>query len=233
MRELRNVSKLRQQAKVRTRWRNLSYFAWSGPRLAGALRSLPGEPTVAHFRRLRELWGNPSAADPTLLMEVWERTKESRCVLECGTGLTTLVIAGALSRRGGGQYLSIDHDNYWASTTRRKMARAKVDPVGVSHSPLADFGTHDWYSVSLEAIARLAPTVIVCDGPPREVRGGRYGLIPCLAPVLEECTILLDDANRQGEQDIIKRWEAEFSVEVSYTDTPGEKRFACIAFRPG
>ncbi len=58
------------------------------------------------------------------------------------------------------------------------------------------------------------------DGPPayeEEIKYSRYPAVPYfLQQLAEDFTIILDDANRQGEQEIIQRWqkllEREFEI---------------------
>ncbi|MHC4846180.1 MAG: hypothetical protein ACYTCU_08465, partial [Planctomycetota bacterium] len=61
------------------------------------------------------------------------------------------------------------------------------------------------------------------DGPPGDTRGGRYGLFPLMGGRLAPgCVLLLDDAEREGEQDVARRWETAWgaSLEVLGTAKP-------------
>jgi hypothetical protein len=57
--------------------------------------------------------------------------------------------------------------------------------------------------------------MIVIDGPPAyEVskEKARYPALPFIYSMLSDrCSIFLDDADREGEKEIIRRWEEEFS----------------------
>lgn len=56
-------------------------------------------------------------------------------------------------------------------------------------------------------------TLVICDGPPGSIRGGRYGLVPIMKERLKPgCVILLDDAAREQEQTIAGKWEAELGA---------------------
>jgi hypothetical protein len=59
--------------------------------------------------------------------------------------------------------------------------------------------------------------------------GGRYGLLPELRPSMAaDCVILLDDASRDGEQEVLKRWTEEHHV-THYLDGAA-KPFAVVEF---
>ena len=55
--------------------------------------------------------------------------------------------------------------------------------------------------------------LVICDGPPGNTIGGRYGLIPVMRTRLSKGTlILLDDASRPDEQNIAERWRQELNA---------------------
>jgi len=55
--------------------------------------------------------------------------------------------------------------------------------------------------------------LVVCDGPPADTPGGRYGLVPVMREHLSRgCVILLDDAEREHERTIALRWQTELST---------------------
>ena len=61
-----------------------------------------------------------------------------------------------------------------------------------------------------------------CDGPPGKTLGGRYGLLPVLGDRLPAgSVILLDDATRSGEAEVLRRWTTEARMEVSMRESAG------------
>ena len=55
--------------------------------------------------------------------------------------------------------------------------------------------------------------LVVCDGPPGTIQGGRYGLMPVMGEYLRpDCRILLDDTNRRKEKELIERWAGEMKL---------------------
>jgi hypothetical protein len=61
--------------------------------------------------------------------------------------------------------------------------------------------------------------LVVCDGPPGSTKGGRFGLVPIMRERLEPgCVILLDDASREQELAIARRWEAEIGASFEILD---------------
>jgi len=64
-------------------------------------------------------------------------------------------------------------------------------------------------------------SLIVCDGPPGNSKGGRYGLLPIFGDrMTPETRILLDDADRPGEQEVLDRWKQEAHLNVEMRKAP-------------
>jgi len=143
-------------------------------------------------------------------------------VLECGSGLSTLLLAAAAARHGG-RVTSLEHVSDWAERVRNELKRYGLSRTAVPLvAPLRTYGPYTWY----DATSVVGPfAAVVCDGPPSTTPGGRYGLLPVMGPRLAPgCRILLDDAARLEEQEILRRWRRERGA--TYRIFEGEKPFA-------
>jgi hypothetical protein len=152
-------------------------------------------------------WGNEAwSGAPELLQCCIQQALVSRGpVLECGSGLTTLLV-GAVVQQTGSQLWSLEHLPEWADRVAVYLQKFSIDAVHLCVAPLADLGDYQWYSPPLEAKS-VRFGLVVCDGPPSSTEGGRYGLLPVMCRSLAQgCVILLDDAEREDEQAIVRRW---------------------------
>jgi hypothetical protein len=173
---------------------------------------IPEAPLVA---RLVRGWENEAwSADVPLLTGLLEwLPRSSGTILECGSGLSTLVL-GTLARISGRRVLSLEHDPQWAARVERDLPQDLRATIDVCVTPIRNYGEFDWYS--LDGV-RLPSDIgfVLCDGPPGSTRGGRYGLGPVLMPLLAPgCIVLLDDTRRASEQDIMNQWCAQFGAAV-------------------
>jgi hypothetical protein len=92
----------------------------------------------------------------------------------------------------------------------RPLKQFGIDSVQLCVAPLASYGEYDWYAPPPEVMSERF-SLVVCDGPPSQTRGGRYGLVPVMnSRFVDDCVILLDDAERGTEQAIALRWAEEF-----------------------
>jgi hypothetical protein len=172
-------------------------------------------PTKAQIERLVRAWDNESwsATAPFLIGMLDWLPRTSGAIIECGSGLSTLVLAAALVR-GDRTLLSLEHDRSWVELMRTRLPQRTRSFVTVALSPLKSYGGFDWYSLPT---AQLPTRIgfVVCDGPPGLTRGGRYGLAPVLKDRLAPgCIVLLDDTHRSDERAILHRWRAELNGEV-------------------
>ena len=132
-------------------------------------------------------------------------------ILECGCGLSTIVL-GALTRGTGRKLYSLEHLEEWANPVRRELAALHFDHVEVIVAPLRDFGSYWWYDLEATRLPRNIDLVF-CDGPPGTTPNGRVGLLDRVGDRLApHAQIVLDDAARDGEQEAIRIWTQRFGV---------------------
>jgi hypothetical protein len=211
---LRARSALREWQRKRQRSRALE-------RGIEALRRQPdGSDDI--WQDLAHGWGG-WAANPELLAAAAAAARSGTGpVLECGSGLTTLVLATVSG--AGSQVWSLEHDPRWYDLTSQALRHFGLE-ANLLHAPLRDYGDFEWYDVDAYALPRFS--VVICDGPPNSTRGGRYGLVPVLGDRLApDCIVLLDDADRLAEQEVLRRWSSEASL--SYEIRRGDRAFAVL-----
>ena len=179
-------------------------------RLRAGLR--PGPAVIAQLVRA---WGNEAwSADAPFLRAMLDwLPRTSGSIAECGSGLSTLLLASALARTDR-RVVSFEHDPMWAARIKDALPERLRSRVEVSLTPLQSYGDFDWYSVGRVS---LPPAIgfVVCDGPPGSTRGGRYGVVPVLKERFAPgCILLLDDTQRPQERLIMKRWCSEMAATV-------------------
>ncbi|HEU0199408.1 MAG TPA: hypothetical protein VFR86_03145 [Burkholderiaceae bacterium] len=175
------------------------------------LLCLPPEAELPHAlaRQLLQGWANETMSPSAeYLQAVWRHAARTPGpILECGSGLTTLVLGVAARAQGRGVW-SLEHDRFWARTIRAALQRYGVDGVRVCLAPLRNYGAFSWYDPQCALPADFS--LVLCDGPPGTTPGGRYGLMPVLGLNLRRgCVVLLDDATRVGEQAVLAQWQRE------------------------
>ena len=197
----------------------LSYIFNQGMRDLARLQ--PGEmPSRELLKKLRLGWDNQGFdAKLDYLEEIIKRAIVTEgTVLECGSGLTTLVL-GQLAGRRNVQTWSLEHNPDWYRRVSSAIARNHVPGVNLCLAPLREYDNCKWYDPPLaEMPAKF--NLVICDGPPILANGGRYGLLPTLGNRLEcGAVILFDDARKPGQPEVLRRWESEFGVSVELRET--------------
>ncbi|MCZ6587520.1 MAG: class I SAM-dependent methyltransferase [Alphaproteobacteria bacterium] len=101
------------------------------------------------------------------------RAHRPREILECGTGISTVVLAQALrdnaSEDGGtpGRVTSMEDDADWYRTARARLPDAVADIVEIVHSPKADGFFKCFRGVCYETLPDRPYDFVFSDGPDR------------------------------------------------------------------
>lgn len=155
-------------------------------------------------------------------------------VVECSSGMSTVVLAACMRNAGKGRIYSLEHDEYYAKKTRALLELHKLsDWATVLDAPLVSTRLGDWsgswYDIkSLPEGLRI--DMLVIDGPPDTLGAlARYPALPQLYGKLENnAVVYLDDANRESEKQVIKRWLREYSDLESVEGIECEKGCALL-----
>lgn len=165
--------------------------------------------------------------------------KRPNCIVELGSGISTVLCASATRANGAGHVFSFDHDADFLESTRALLEQHGLsDRVTLAHAPLTPFPLADdrflWYSIA--SFSDLPPIdLVVVDGPPQHDNPSplvRYPALPALFDKLAlGATIVLDDADREQERAVIAGWLATYPL--LRLETPStEKGAALLQLRP-
>ncbi|HEX7294662.1 MAG TPA: hypothetical protein VF251_02840 [Pyrinomonadaceae bacterium] len=147
-------------------------------------------------------------------------------ILECGSGLTTLLLGQVAGRRNV-QTWSLEHNFLWYQRVASALRRHQIDGVNLCPSPLRNYDGFNWYDPPLGGMPSKF-SLVICDGPPDLANGGRYGLLPILGSRLKKgAVILFDDVKEPGQPEVLRRWSAEYGVRVELRETE-EVSFAVV-----
>jgi len=144
--------------------------------------------------------------------------KRPRWVLEAGSGLSTVLTAQALEMLGSpGHIISLEHDETWLDRSRAMLSDHGIGHrAEIIHAPLVPTKVGEevfqWYDLSAVDLPDEIQFIFV-DGPPQATGLlARYPVLPLLYSRLSEGGVLLmDDAARSDERQIVERWKQEFS----------------------
>lgn len=152
------------------------------------------------------------AGSPDFLLKVAQTARALRpgTVLECSSGVSTLVLARCLQLQGHGHVYSLEHEAEYAAKTRCLLEEHGLTSFAtVVHAPLVQRdGFSPWYDES-KLPSTLPPVdLLVIDGPPAALaEQARYPALPRLIDRLApSVTVMLDDAGRPDELALVKRW---------------------------
>ncbi len=154
-------------------------------------------------------WGNEGwSALGEYLHACIDQTRESNGpILECGSGLSTILL-GIICQETDNRLWTLEHDQKWADKVKSILEKHKIDSVHLCVAPLINYGDFSWYTPPTDSMPKNF-SLVICDGPPGDTPGGRYGLLPVMKDhFTQSCVILLDDGARQDEKSIAERWSS-------------------------
>lgn len=157
------------------------------------------------------------AASPDYLLHLvrYCRTARPQRIVECGSGISTIVLARCCQQQGAGHVTSLDQDARFAAQTREELVRFGLsDWATVIDAPMQ---THtlegeEWQWYAKDAVPSGPFDLVNVDGPVSVFAGkplARYPAGPLLIAKLDPAgAAFLDDSDRPGEQDVVRRWLA-------------------------
>lgn len=169
-------------------------------------------------------WSLERSALELLCAEVRAGRRE---IVECGSGVSTVLLARA-ARDTGGRLYALEHDPGWAATVRGLLERERLDRIAtVVRAPLRPHplarARCGWYAA--DQLARLPASgidLLLVDGPPAGEPGlgeARYPALPALAGRLApDAIVALDDVDRPGEASVLAAWERETEYRFDRVD---------------
>lgn len=166
------------------------------------------------------LWKNHKWTPPPRFLERMVHEMRvlttSDVVVECGSGLTTVI---ATSVRPDITYIALEHE--------KRLCGFSKD---AHYAPLIEVDGVQWYEIPKAMDGMLGRVrLVICDGPPKQAKGGRIGALPRLYGYLQdEFVILLDDVNREAEQVVLKAWSSMFRIKYTIVDADMGREFAVI-----
>lgn len=132
-------------------------------------------------------------------------------VIELGCGVSTLVIGLALNQPGRARrFLSLEGEEGWLAKTDDALRKVGIrDQVDLRFGPLEkrEFRGTAYQIHRLDSGEDMRADLLFVDAPPREV--GRVGALFRFHPMLKDgAYVILDDAQREGELQVVQQWVA-------------------------
>lgn len=147
------------------------------------------------------------------LVSIIEHTKPKQ-IIECGSGLSTVIMAYALQKNGSGRVIALENNPRFANKTFHWLAEHDLRKwADIRHAPITrvrnpwDKMDYPWYDVPDDLSSKKFDFLLV-DGPEHHVcHMARWPAIFVLGSMLEyDCTIVCDDTNRKHEAAMIEHW---------------------------
>lgn len=155
-----------------------------------------------------------AAADFLELISDYCLQNKPRVIVECSSGTSSLVLAQCCQLNGVGHVYSLENGEEYVKQTSRQLDDFLLSGYcDVMHSPLQGIRLgeerYQWYA--FDNLPDIEIDMLVIDGPPGFLQKySRYPALPVLSErMAQHCAVFLDDAARDDEQELVKRWLSE------------------------
>lgn len=165
-----------------------------------------------------------SSMRPISLVHILNNIVINNCkvILEFGSGLSSIVIGRLIKKNSiDAEILSVDHNLEWIGQIDKILEKEDLKKiVKPIHAPLTGNNFHDvqWYDAEIleRQLSGKEFDLVIIDGPPAwhpDKKLSRFPAFPyAIKKLSQNATVYLDDAHRNGEQQVISKWEREFNV---------------------
>ncbi len=167
-------------------------------------------------RPLPPMRGSAISPDFSLILQREVQRRKPNLILECGCGVSTVILSYCLEKNAKGHLYSLEHDEKYANSTQRYLEEHGLERwATIAHAPLKSYtiGNKEYTWYDLERIKGFEKIeMLVIDGPTAvRDQNARYPALLLLSDRLSgDAMMLLDDAARPGEKHIIAAWLEEF-----------------------
>ena len=134
-----------------------------------------------------------------------------RVIVECSSGTSSLVLSQCCQLNQSGRVYCLENGEEFVTQTSQQLAEFGLSEYcEVIHAPLQEVQLNStsfqWYA--LNNLPEIEIDMLVIDGPPGFLqKHSRYPALPMLNEILaERCAVFLDDAAREDEQELVRRW---------------------------
>ncbi|WP_168190340.1 O-methyltransferase [Luteithermobacter gelatinilyticus] len=163
-------------------------------------------------RSLPPTMGFAASPDFLRLIADYAASEDVDHILECSSGISTIVLAQVMKLKGRGHVYSLENDAQYADISRENLKKYDLeDWATVITAPLTEVSlqgqVYNWYDID-EKLPDIEFDGLVVDGPPWSVsENARYPAGPQLFGKLKTgAHIFLDDFVREGEQKAVEMW---------------------------
>lgn len=158
-------------------------------------------------------WGNEVwSASIDCLQDCVKYVEQSKLsILECGSGLSTIVI-GLLAKEYGKTVWSLEHIKSWYQQINKTLIKYKIDSVKLIYSPPVEHGDLLWYDAPLKSMPSEFSFVLI-DGPAGTTRRCKRNIFPIMKDRFASgCIIIYDDIPKIEDEDDIPGWMSKLNM---------------------
>lgn len=152
-----------------------------------------------------------AAPDFLKLISDYCLANKPKTIVECSSGTSSIVLSRCCQLNQSGHVYSLENGEQFVKNTQQQLADFSLSEYcDVIYAPLQDQLVNgenfQWYG--LNNLPDIKIDLLVIDGPPGYIqKHSRFPALPLVHHLLaDKSVVFLDDAAREDEQEIVRRW---------------------------
>lgn len=164
--------------------------------------------------------------EPDALLQIVHhiQTRKLEAIVECGSGVSTIIIGNLLRQNQKGHLFSVEDDKNWFDFVSGLLTQQDLGRwVTLVYAPLQEYGWTDtgaaWYDIGKLQVAFQSLDhidLLLVDGPRSIHELSRVPALSFFRPWMDSSSlVILDDAFRSHEQAVLATWQRDFEIDVN------------------
>lgn len=144
--------------------------------------------------------------NPKYLRRISRLAHETRGpIMECGSGLTTLLL-GLLCEKTGKQVYTLEHREDAIEFMSLWLKRFHITNITIQHAPLMSYADYHWYNIDKDELPDNF-SLVICEALGHPAPRSHYGLLPVMGDRLAmDCRVILADTLREKDPTVLREW---------------------------
>lgn len=168
------------------------------------------------IKKLIYAWGNQGFSAKTEYLQACLKIARqcNKPILECGSGLTT-VLVGEIAKQRKIPVYSLENNENWYLRVKKMLDKNELIYSKLLFRPTTAYENFEWYETKETHFPKFE--LVICDGPHHSNLGGRIGLFPLMKDHFSKGTkILVDDTIRDADRKMIQEWEKLHRMKIVF-----------------
>lgn len=166
-------------------------------------------------------WGDPLSQNDEVYVRscLAEATAADGAILQCGTGLMTLLLGAVCDREDNKakHVWCLENDEHWANMMRSWLTEYRIRKAHLINAPAESFVGYTWYGIDTNRLAKKY-ALVICDGARATPRGAIGTIKQIESRLADNFAILARNISKASELKYLAGWAKNRGASFAVVD---------------